>query len=86
LQYRHSRPAWLANKPGKRHAPSYSVCCLGRFACRGAEFPGAPGADHHSLSAGFDMMSTTPEQTAAMLTAEHQRWAAILPGLNIRLD
>lgn len=36
--------------------------------------------------AGFDMMSTTPEQTAAMLAAEHQRWAAILPGLNIRLD
>ena len=36
--------------------------------------------------AGFETMSTTPQESAAMLRAEHDRWAAILPGLNIRLD
>jgi hypothetical protein len=36
--------------------------------------------------AGFDIMTTRPGQAAAMLRAEHQRWAPILPGLNLRLD
>lgn len=36
--------------------------------------------------AGFDIMTTTPEQTMAMLRTENERWAPILPGLNIRLD
>ncbi|UPY36579.1 tripartite tricarboxylate transporter substrate-binding protein [Sediminicoccus sp. KRV36] len=36
--------------------------------------------------AGFEIMTTTPEQAMAMLRAENQRWAPILPGLNLRLD
>ena len=36
--------------------------------------------------AGFDVMTTSPEQTASLLRAEHDRWAPILPGLNIQMD
>jgi tripartite-type tricarboxylate transporter receptor subunit TctC len=45
-----------------------------------------PGLRAQLTHAGFDIMTTTPEQAAAMLRAEHQRWAPILPGLNLRLD
>ncbi len=45
-----------------------------------------PGLREVLTRAGFETMSTTPQESAAMLRAEHDRWAAILPGLNIRLD
>lgn len=45
-----------------------------------------PGLREQLTRAGFDILTTTPEQAAAMLRAEHQRWAPILPGLNLRLD
>ena len=35
---------------------------------------------------GFDVMITTPEQTATLLRVEHDRWAPILPGLNLQMD
>jgi tripartite-type tricarboxylate transporter receptor subunit TctC len=36
--------------------------------------------------AGFEPMTTTPEETGALLRAERDRWAPILPGMNLRLD
>lgn len=36
--------------------------------------------------AGFEMMSTTPQEAAGMLRAERDRWAPILASLNIQLD
>lgn len=36
--------------------------------------------------AGFEILTTTPEQALAMLRHENERWAPILPALNIRLD
>jgi tripartite-type tricarboxylate transporter receptor subunit TctC len=36
--------------------------------------------------AGFEPVTTTPEETGALLRAERDRWAPILPGLNLRLD
>jgi tripartite-type tricarboxylate transporter receptor subunit TctC len=35
--------------------------------------------------AGFTMTPTSPEEAAAMLQAERDRWAPILPGLNLNL-
>ena len=35
---------------------------------------------------GFDVTISTPEEALAMLRAEHDRWAEILPALNLRLD
>lgn len=45
-----------------------------------------PALREQLTRAGFDIMTTTPEQTMEMLRAENQRWAPILPGLNLRLD
>jgi tripartite-type tricarboxylate transporter receptor subunit TctC len=45
-----------------------------------------PGLQEALTRAGFDIMTTTPEQAAAMLRAENERWAPILPGLNLRMD
>ena len=45
-----------------------------------------PGLREVLTRAGFETMTSTPQESAAMLRAEHDRWAAILPGLNIRLD
>jgi len=45
-----------------------------------------PGLRSQLIRAGFEVMSTTPEEAAALLRAEHARWAPILPGLNLRLD
>jgi tripartite-type tricarboxylate transporter receptor subunit TctC len=36
--------------------------------------------------AGFEITPTSPEEAAAMLRAERDRWAPILPSLNLRLD
>jgi tripartite-type tricarboxylate transporter receptor subunit TctC len=36
--------------------------------------------------AGFEITPSSPEEAAAMLRAEHDRWAPILPALNLRLD
>lgn len=46
----------------------------------------APGLRGTLVRAGFDIMTTTPEEAAALLRAENARWAPILPGLNLRLD
>jgi tripartite-type tricarboxylate transporter receptor subunit TctC len=35
--------------------------------------------------AGFEITPTSPEEAAAMLRAERDRWAPILPGLNLNL-
>lgn len=35
--------------------------------------------------AGFEITPSTPEEAAAMLRAERDRWAPILPGLNLNL-
>ena len=45
-----------------------------------------PGLREQLTRAGFDILTTTPEQTMEMLRAENLRWAPILPGLNLRLD
>jgi tripartite-type tricarboxylate transporter receptor subunit TctC len=36
--------------------------------------------------AGFEITPSTPDEAAAMLRAERDRWAPILPSLNLRLD
>jgi tripartite-type tricarboxylate transporter receptor subunit TctC len=36
--------------------------------------------------AGFEITPSTPEEALAMLRTEHDRWAEILPALNLRLD
>jgi tripartite-type tricarboxylate transporter receptor subunit TctC len=36
--------------------------------------------------AGFEITPSSPEEAAAMLRAERDRWAPILPSLNLRLD
>jgi tripartite-type tricarboxylate transporter receptor subunit TctC len=36
--------------------------------------------------AGFEITPSTPEEAAAALRAERDRWAPILPSLNLRLD
>ncbi|MGX9966856.1 Bug family tripartite tricarboxylate transporter substrate binding protein [Roseomonas sp. F4] len=35
---------------------------------------------------GFEIIATGPDEARAMLQAEHDRWAEILPSLNLRLD
>jgi tripartite-type tricarboxylate transporter receptor subunit TctC len=37
------------------------------------------------VRAGFEITPTSPDETAAMLRAERDRWAPILPGLNLNL-
>lgn len=51
-----------------------------------AEAMAEPALRDQLVRAGFDIMSTTPEEAANLLRAENARWAPILPGLNIRLD
>lgn len=45
-----------------------------------------PGLRDQLVRAGFEVMTTTPEEAMSLLRAENERWAPILPGLNIRLD
>ncbi|WP_424813273.1 Bug family tripartite tricarboxylate transporter substrate binding protein [Roseococcus sp. YIM B11640] len=45
-----------------------------------------PALRQQLLRAGFDIHVTTPEQAGNLLRLENERWAPILPGLNIRLD
>jgi tripartite-type tricarboxylate transporter receptor subunit TctC len=44
-----------------------------------------PGLREQLVRAGFEITPTSPEETAAMLRAEHDRWAPILPALNLNL-
>ena len=45
-----------------------------------------PGLRDILTRAGFEIMTTTPEETGALLRAERDRWAPILPSLNLRLE
>jgi len=36
--------------------------------------------------AGFEITPSSPDEALSMLRAERDRWAPILPGLNLRLD
>jgi len=45
-----------------------------------------PELRNQLTAAGFEITPSTPEQAAATLRAEHERWAEILPALNLRLD
>jgi tripartite-type tricarboxylate transporter receptor subunit TctC len=45
-----------------------------------------PGLRNLLVRAGFDVMTNSPEAATALLRAENERWAPILPGLNLRLD
>ena len=36
--------------------------------------------------AGFEPMSTTPEETGALMRQDHERWGPVLKAANIRLD
>ncbi|MDB5412817.1 MAG: Tricarboxylate transport protein TctC [Rubritepida sp.] len=51
-----------------------------------AEVLAEPGLRDILTRAGFDIMTTTPEQAATLLRIENERWAPILPSLNLRLD
>lgn len=51
-----------------------------------AEVMAERGLRDQLVRAGFDVMTSTPEEATAMLRAENARWAPILPGLNLRLD
>jgi tripartite-type tricarboxylate transporter receptor subunit TctC len=44
-----------------------------------------PALRDQLMRAGFEITPTSPEETAAMLRAEHDRWAPILPALNLNL-
>ena len=47
---------------------------------------GEPALREQLTAGGFDIAVSTPEEAAAMLRAERDRWAAILPALNLKLD
>ncbi|WP_374202186.1 Bug family tripartite tricarboxylate transporter substrate binding protein [Roseomonas sp. CECT 9278] len=38
------------------------------------------------VAAGFDITVTTPDEATALLRAERERWAPIIPALNLSLD
>jgi tripartite-type tricarboxylate transporter receptor subunit TctC len=44
-----------------------------------------PALAEQLTRAGFEITPSTPEEAAAMLRAERDRWAPILPGLNLNL-
>ncbi len=44
-----------------------------------------PALREQLTRAGFEITPSTPEEAAAMLRAERDRWAPILPGLNLNL-
>ncbi|MGG5820765.1 Bug family tripartite tricarboxylate transporter substrate binding protein [Falsiroseomonas sp. HW251] len=45
-----------------------------------------PALREQLTRAGFEITPSTPEQALAMLRAERDRWAEILPALNLQLD
>lgn len=45
-----------------------------------------PALREQLTRAGFEITPSSPEQALAMLRAEHDRWAEILPALNLTLD
>ncbi len=45
-----------------------------------------PALRDQLVRAGFEITPSTPDQALAMLQAEHDRWADILPSMNLRLD
>jgi len=45
-----------------------------------------PGLREQLTRAGFEITPSSPDEAAAALRAERDRWAPILPGLNLRLD
>jgi tripartite-type tricarboxylate transporter receptor subunit TctC len=44
-----------------------------------------PALREQLTRAGFEITPTSPDEAAAMLRAERDRWAPILPGLNLNL-
>ncbi len=47
---------------------------------------GEPSLREGLTRAGFEITPSSPEEALAMLRAEHDRWAEVLPALNLRLD
>ncbi len=45
-----------------------------------------PALSEQLIRAGFELIPSTPQEALAMLHAERDRWAAILPALNLQLD
>jgi tripartite-type tricarboxylate transporter receptor subunit TctC len=45
-----------------------------------------PALREQLTRAGFEIMTSTPDEAMATLRAERDRWAPILSGLNLNLD
>jgi tripartite-type tricarboxylate transporter receptor subunit TctC len=45
-----------------------------------------PALRDQLMRAGFEITLSSPEEAAAMLRQEHERWAEVLAALNLRLD
>jgi tripartite-type tricarboxylate transporter receptor subunit TctC len=45
-----------------------------------------PALREQLTRAGFEIMTSTPDEAMAILRAERDRWAPILSGLNLNLD
>ncbi|MFN9909800.1 MAG: hypothetical protein ACK56F_27400 [bacterium] len=45
-----------------------------------------PALREQLTRAGFEVMTSTPDEAMGILRAERDRWAPILAGLNLNLD